>query len=103
MEMVIVYTTFPDRESAEKVVKDLLEKKLIACANLREHRALYRWEGKIEEDLEVGVILKTTADKCGELREAIERVHPYTVPLVACIHVDQVNDDYARWLERVLP
>lgn len=40
MEMILVYTTFPpDWESAERIVKALLERKLIACANLREHRA----------------------------------------------------------------
>ena len=46
--MIVVYTTFPDCESAEKVIRALLEKRLIACANLREHKALYWWEGKIE-------------------------------------------------------
>ncbi|HHI01088.1 MAG TPA: divalent cation tolerance protein CutA, partial [Thermococcus litoralis] len=45
-EMILVYTTFPDWESAERITKELLERKLIACANLREHKAFYWWEGK---------------------------------------------------------
>ncbi|NJE05415.1 divalent-cation tolerance protein CutA [Thermococcus sp. M36] len=102
MDMIFVYTTFPDWESAERVVKALLEKKLIACANLREHKAFYWWQGKIEEDTEVGAILKTSVEKWKELREAIKEMHPYTVPIIARIEVDKVNDEYAEWLEKVL-
>ncbi|NJE29952.1 divalent-cation tolerance protein CutA [Thermococcus sp. 18S1] len=102
MEMILVYTTFPDWESAERVVKALLERKLIACANLREHKAFYWWQGKIEEDKEVGAILKTEVEKWRELRDAIKEMHPYEVPLIARIEVDKVNDEYAEWLEKVL-
>ncbi|NJE76511.1 divalent-cation tolerance protein CutA [Thermococcus sp. ES12] len=102
MEMILVYTTFPDWESAESIVRTLLERKLIACANLREHRALYLWEGKIEEDTEVGAILKTEVGKWRELREALKEMHPYEVPVIARIEVDKVNREYAEWLERVL-
>ncbi|AFL95429.1 divalent cation tolerance protein [Thermococcus cleftensis] len=103
MEMIMVYTTFPNWESAEKTVKELLERKLIACANLREHRAFYWWDGKIEEDTEVGALLKTTVEKWKELKEAIKELHPYTVPVIARIDVDRVNEEYAEWLEKVLP
>ncbi|ASI99944.1 divalent-cation tolerance protein CutA [Thermococcus celer] len=100
--MILVYTTFPDWESAERIVKALLERKLIACANLREHRALYSWEGKIEDDREVGAILKTSVEKWKELREVIKEMHPYEAPLIARIEVDRVNREYAEWLEKVL-
>ncbi|NJE85298.1 divalent-cation tolerance protein CutA [Thermococcus sp. CX2] len=100
--MILVYTTFPDWESAEKTVKTLLEKKLIACANLREHKAFYWWEGKITEDNEVGALLKTDVSKWKELKEVIIELHPYTVPLIMRIDIDKVNGEYARWLEEVL-
>ena len=102
MEMILVYTTFPDWESAERIVKALLEKKLIACANLREHKAFYWWQDRIEEDKEVGAILKTEVTKWKELKEALKEMHPYTVPLIARIEVDKVNGEYAEWLEEVL-
>ncbi|ASA78112.1 divalent-cation tolerance protein CutA [Thermococcus sp. 5-4] len=102
MEMVLVYTTFPDWDSAERIVKALLERKLIACANLREHKALYWWEEKIEEGAEVGAILKTEVEKWKELREAIKEMHPYEVPVIARIEVDKVNGEYLEWLEKVL-
>ena len=102
MEMILVYTTFPDWDSAERIVKALLERKLIACANLREHKALYWWEGKIEEEAEVGAILKTEVEKWKELREAIKEMHPYEAPMIARIEVDKVNGEYLEWLEKVL-
>ncbi|MFA4662408.1 divalent-cation tolerance protein CutA [Pyrococcus kukulkanii] len=96
--MIIVYTTFPDWESAEKAVKTLLEERLIACANLREHKALYWWQGKIEEDKEVGAILKTKDELWDELRRRLKELHPYTVPAIIKIKVEDVNEEYLKWL-----
>ncbi|RLF90709.1 divalent-cation tolerance protein CutA [Thermococci archaeon] len=96
--MIIVYTTFPDWESAEKIVKTLLEERLIACANLREHKALYWWQGKIEEDKEVGAILKTKDELWDELRRRLKELHPYTVPVIIKIKVEDVNEEYLKWL-----
>jgi periplasmic divalent cation tolerance protein len=100
--MIVVYTTFPDWESAKKVIRALLEKRLIACANLREHKALYWWEGKIEEDDEIGAILKTDDDKWEELKEVIKELHPYSTPLIMKIDVKDVNDEYIKWLKDVV-
>jgi len=52
--MILVYTTFPNMEEAKKVCKILLDKKLVGCVNLREHLAMYWWEGKIEEIKRLG-------------------------------------------------
>jgi periplasmic divalent cation tolerance protein len=102
MEAVIVYTTFPDWESARKVTRELLERKLIVCANLREHEAMYWWEGKIEEGKEVGAIYKTEVSKWKELREAIKELHPYDVPMIGRIDLDKLNKEYSEWMARVL-
>ncbi|WP_423792717.1 divalent-cation tolerance protein CutA [Methanocaldococcus indicus] len=100
--MILIYTTFPDLESAKKVVKLLLEKKLIGCANIREHKALYWWEGKIEEDDEIGVIIKTKNEKWEEVKKVIKENHPYSTPLIMKIDVDDVNIEYLKWLDEVV-
>jgi len=102
MDVILVYTTFPDWESARRIVRELLERKLIACANLREHHSLYLWEGKIEEGTEVGAFMKTEVSKWKELRESIRELHPYEVPMIARIDIDKLNHEYAEWLARVL-
>ena len=102
MEAILVYTTFPDWESARKVVRELLERKLAVCANMREHEAIYWWEGKIEEGREIGVILKTEVSRWKALRDALRELHPYEVPLIARIDLDKLNSEYSEWMARVL-
>lgn len=100
-DMILIYTTFPDRESAEKIVRELLEQRLIACANLREHKAFYWWEGKIEEGQEIGAVLKTKVELWGELKDALKKLHPYSVPAIIRIDADSVNKEYLAWLFEV--
>lgn len=102
-DMVLVYTTFPDWESAEKAVKKLLEEKLVACANLREHKAFYWWKGSIEEDDEVGALLKTKVELWKTLKERLRELHPYEVPAIIRVDVDHVSSEYLNWLSEVLP
>lgn len=102
MEAIFVYTTFPDWESARKAVREILERKLAVCANMREHEAMYWWEGEVRDEKEIGVILKTEVSKWKELREAIKELHPYDVPLIARIDLDKLNREYSEWMARVL-
>ena len=102
MEAILVYTTFPDWGSARKVVREILERKLAVCANMREHEAMYWWEGEIRNEKEIGVILKTEVSKWKELREAIKELHPYEVPVIARIDLDKLNREYSEWMARVL-
>ena len=100
-EMILVYTTFPNWKSAEKITRELLERKLIACANLREHKAFYWWQGQIENDNEIGALLKTKVDLWSELKDVLREFHPYTVPAIIRIDVDHVNKEYLNWLLEV--
>lgn len=102
MEAIFVYTTFPDWESARKAVREILERKLAVCANMREHEAMYWWEGEIRDEKEIGVILKTEVSKWKELREAIKELHPYEIPVIARIDLDKLNREYSEWMARVL-
>ena len=102
MEAIFVYTTFPDWESAKKAVREILERKLAVCANMREHEAMYWWEGEIRNEKEIGVILKTEVSKWKELREAIKELHPYEIPVIARIDLDKLNREYSEWMARVL-
>jgi len=102
MEAIFVYTTFPDWESAKKIVRELLERKLIVCANLREHETIYWWGEEIEEGREVGALLKTEVSKWKPLKNALRELHPYEVPIIARIDLDKLNREYSEWMVRVL-
>ena len=82
-ELIIVYMTSPTKEEAKKIVRHLLEKRLIACANIySDVESLYWWEGKIEEGPECTIIAKTIDEKfekgqIGELRIELEKQKQY--------------------------
>lgn len=94
---ILVYITNPDHETAVRVARQLLEKRLIACANIFPITSLYWWEGEITEAGECVLIAKTMPEQYKEVQREVERVHPYTVPCV--IEIDaNVNDKYFSWL-----
>ncbi len=96
-DFVIAYITAPSEEVAAKLSKELLEARLIACANLFPIKSIYRWEGKITEDSECVLLAKTTEDLYEKLREKVEKIHPYSTPCILKIPAI-ANTKYFDWL-----
>lgn len=96
-QALFVYTTFPNMDVAKQIVKALLEQKLIACANLREHISIYRYKSKIEEEKEIGAILKTKISLKEKLESKLKELHPYEVPVIFFIQAD-LNKEAFLWL-----
>jgi len=83
----IVYTTFPDEENARAVARALVEENLAACVNLIPNmRSIYRWEGELEEAVEIVGIVKTRWELIERIEARIKELHPYETP--AIIHLD---------------
>ncbi len=98
MAFIFIYVTCADEQQAQKIAMRLLQKRLIACANIFPIKSLYRWEGKIQDGKEFVTILKTRDDKYDVVKEEIERLHSYNVPCITKIKVEP-NSSYATWLE----
>ena len=61
-ELVVLYTTWPDAETAEAFARRAVEERLAACANvMAPMRSIYRWDGEIQSEVEIPMLLKTTA------------------------------------------
>jgi periplasmic divalent cation tolerance protein len=97
MSFIDVYITYPNMESAKKVVDHLLKKRLIACANLMPVESLYWWEGKIEETLEIVSVVKTQKKHWKMLKAEVERIHPYKVPSIMMLDA-VANKKYEDWI-----
>ena len=94
-----IYVTTSDAAQAEVLAAALLERRLIACANiLAGMRSLYRWEGAVQRDDEVVVILKTAADRLDDTLAAIDELHPYDVPCAVVWPVEAGLDAYLEWV-----
>ena len=98
----LVLTTEADRERAEALARDLLERGLVACVSLHPVVSLYRWQGQLEQSEEVQLLLKTTPAHLEALRQALTELHSYDT--TEWIHWTAASDGaYGRWLLEQLP
>jgi periplasmic divalent cation tolerance protein len=89
----------PDLKTARRLARAALESRLIACANLiPKIESHYRWQGKIERDSEVLLILKTTARYLPKLEKLIVSEHPYDTPEFLVLPLHGGNRRYLDWL-----
>lgn len=98
MNFIFIYITNPTEEEAKKIARHLLEKKLIACANIFPISSLYWWKGKIADEKEVVVIAKTLEENFEKVKEEVKKIHPYSVPAIIKIPVSS-NKKYFDWLK----
>jgi periplasmic divalent cation tolerance protein len=98
-EYVIVYITASGEEEAEKIARALLDAKLAACVNIvRNVRSIYRWQGKIEDESEVLMIVKSRRKLFGRLLDTVKKLHSYSVPEVVAMPVIEGSEEYLAWL-----
>lgn len=94
-----VYITAPSAEEALKLGRSLVEERLAACANVLPGMvSVYRWEGKLAEDSEAVLILKTRSDLVEALTERVLALHPYTCPCVAALPIVAGNPAFLEWI-----
>jgi periplasmic divalent cation tolerance protein len=94
----LIWTTFPDRVSAQEWLMPLVERGVVACGNLFPAMgSVYRWKGAVEVAEECGLLMKTTVSRVEEVREALGR-HPYEVPAFVVLGVEGVAPAYLQWL-----
>ena len=94
-----VYVTTAHEAEAEAIVRAVLEDRLAACANiLGASRSLYWWNGEIQDDGEVVVVLKTRKSKVSALIARIKAVHSYDVPCITAWPITDGNPDYLDWI-----
>jgi len=97
-EPIVVYITAPDEE-AEGLARALVEAKLAACVNMVSNvRSIYSWQGKIEDDRELLMIIKTQRHLFDRLTAKVREIHSYDVPEIIALPIIEGSPDYLRWL-----
>ena len=100
---VVVLCTAPDEATAQDLAAKVLAEKLAACATLIPGAtSLYYWEGKLEQEYEVQMILKTTVSHQQALLECLKSHHPYQTPELLVLPVTHGDTDYLSWLNASL-
>ncbi len=92
-------TTLAADDEALRLVRALLDRRLIACGTvLPGGRSIYRWQGKIADEREVVVLLKTRSARLEAIKAAFAELHPYKVPELLAIAVESGLDRYLEWI-----
>ena len=95
----IVLTTCGNQDDAERIARALLDRRLAACVNILPGiRSLYRWKGKIEEDGELLLLIKTAAGAVDALKAAVADLHPYDVPELVVLPLEDGAASYLDWI-----
>lgn len=97
-KFLVVLVTAP-KENSREIARKILEKGLAACVNMYSVKSLYWWKGKIEENSEDLLIIKTTEDAYKRLEEFIREIHPYEVPEIIALEIVRGLDKYLEWVE----
>lgn len=98
-DIILVYTTWPDAETADAAAADLVGGRLAACANrLGEIVSTYEWQGRIEHATEVAMLIKSTAARFDDLAAAIVAHHPYEVPAIVALPITAAHAPFASWI-----
>jgi periplasmic divalent cation tolerance protein len=98
-DVVILLSTFPDHNTARTAACTLVEESLVACGNLLSGvESIYRWKGEVETSAEVLVIFKTTMQRADEAMLRLRGLHPYDVPEILRIGVEDGWPDYLKWV-----
>jgi periplasmic divalent cation tolerance protein len=99
MTPVIVLTTVGADFDARSMARALIDQRLAACVNIVPGvTSIYRWQGKVDEDREQLLVIKTVDENIDDLREALFAHHPYEVPEFVVLPVTSTSERYGAWL-----
>jgi len=98
-DALLVFTTLPSPDKAADLARTLVEEGIVACGNvLPAVRSIYKWQGKVQDENEVMLLLKTRAEHLERLKLRILDLHPYEVPEVLAIPVESGYRAYLEWI-----
>lgn len=102
MSYMVVFITVPNEEEAAKIAKTLVEEKLAGCVNIiKGVRSIYFWQGKVEDESELLMIIKTKSHLFKELEKRVKEIHSYTVPEIIGVEIKEGIKEYLEWLNQV--
>lgn len=99
MQAIMVYVTYPDKTCASAISRQLVEERLVACANIfPAHESVYWWEGAVQEATEIAVIYKTQAGMFEKLEQKVKALHPYECPCIVSISLENGHKPFMDWI-----
>jgi periplasmic divalent cation tolerance protein len=99
-DKIVVFSTCSSGEEAKKLARLLIDQRLAACVNvIRAVDSFYRWQGKIQEDVEYLLVIKTSRELLDRLRAEWEKIHSYEIPELIALPIVDGAPNYLNWME----
>ena len=98
LKLLAIFTTVGSKEDAHRIATTLVERKLVACAQVSAIDSVYRWQGRVQQEPEFRLLLKTTQDRYATVESAIRELHPYDLPAIFALPVEAAYPPYAQWV-----
>jgi periplasmic divalent cation tolerance protein len=99
LDAILVLTACPDEATAARIARDLVESGTAACVSrVPGVYSTYRWEGRLQDEPEVLLIIKTLATRFEALEMRLKSLHPYEVPEIIALPVVSGSPEYLAWL-----
>lgn len=98
-DVVLILTTVPAAARADAIARSLVDERLAACVNvLSAMTSFYRWQGKIEQEEERQIVIKTTRDRVASVQTRLRDLHAYEVPEFLVLPVSDGSTGYLDWV-----
>lgn len=98
-EFIVVFVTVGSSAEGERLARALIDERLAACVNrISGVQSVYRWEGKVEENTEELLVIKTRADRFAALEKRVRELHSYAVPEIIALPIMNGSEAYLKWL-----
>lgn len=99
MENCVIYCTVSNEFSANLIANTLVEDALAACVNIVDNiTSVYRWEGQVQTEKELLLIIKTQMSKFDEVKDKILSLHEASVPEIIALPIKKGHDEYQKWI-----
>jgi len=99
--VLVALTTCPDEQSAKAIAETLVRERLATCINrMSGVRSSYFWNGALQDEPEILLIMKTTPARIGELEARLKAIHPYELPELVVLPVTGGNEHYLEWIRQ---
>lgn len=96
---ILITTTFDDKKEADKIIRILLEKKLVSCCQLSEIRSSYHWKNKLESTDEYLLQMKSKKILYKEIESEVLKHHSYEIPQIVVYNITDGYKEYLNWIE----
>jgi periplasmic divalent cation tolerance protein len=102
LKYVVVFVTAANAEQGMEIARALVAEEVVACVNVVERvRSVFRWKGKVEEENEALLVIKTRTERVPEVLARVKALHSYDVPEIIALPIIDGNPSYLQWIDEV--